>query len=289
MGRLQYVRTSSIPLRSHAEFNEMWLQDRIAEDPSILGLGDLDVIQRERPQHKAGRLDLLLFDEAENVRYEVELMLGATDESHIIRCIEYWDIERRRYPAYDHCAVLVAENVTTRFLNVLGLIAGSIPLIAIQLSALQIGEQVALHFVRVLDRTPLREDDEGGVAPANRQYWVERGSSETVAIADAMAQMINEKAEPKLQLKYNRSYITLHDGSRTTKIIAWIPQTDFSYVHCWPRDLQFWKEKLKLAGLNVGMQRGDRLRISLKPAQMTSHKDVLRELLHLVVEEYSAS
>jgi hypothetical protein len=33
-------------------------------------------------------------------------MLGATDESHIIRCIEYWDIERRRYPAYEHCAVL---------------------------------------------------------------------------------------------------------------------------------------------------------------------------------------
>ena len=38
--------------------------------------------------------------------------------------------ERRRYPAYDHCAVLVAENVTTRFLNVLGLVAGSILLLA---------------------------------------------------------------------------------------------------------------------------------------------------------------
>ena len=40
-------------------------------------------------------------------RYEVELRLGATDEFHIIRCIEYWDIELRRYPSYEHIAVLV--------------------------------------------------------------------------------------------------------------------------------------------------------------------------------------
>ena len=30
------------------------------------------------------------------------------DESHIIRTIEYWDIERRRYPQYEHVAVIVA-------------------------------------------------------------------------------------------------------------------------------------------------------------------------------------
>ncbi len=40
---------------------------------------------------KAGRLDLLLQD-ANQRRYEVEIQLGATDESHIIRTIEYWDI-----------------------------------------------------------------------------------------------------------------------------------------------------------------------------------------------------
>ena len=31
--------------------------------------------------------------------------------------IEYWDIERRRYPQYEHSAVLIAEDVTTRFLH----------------------------------------------------------------------------------------------------------------------------------------------------------------------------
>ncbi len=46
------------------------------------------LIERERRQHKAGRLDLLLSNPDEDRRYEVELMLGQTDEAHIIRCIE---------------------------------------------------------------------------------------------------------------------------------------------------------------------------------------------------------
>jgi hypothetical protein len=61
----------------------------------------VSVVERQRRQEKAGRLDLLLQDDSEDIRYEVELMLGSVDESHLIRTIEYWDIERRRYPAYD--------------------------------------------------------------------------------------------------------------------------------------------------------------------------------------------
>ena len=53
------------------------------------------------------------------------------DESHLIRAIEYWDIERRRFPQYDHVAVVVAEDVTSRFLNVISLMNRTIPLIAI--------------------------------------------------------------------------------------------------------------------------------------------------------------
>jgi len=76
--------------------NERWVQDRIAEGPPILGLGDVILKDRERIQPKAGRLDLLLQDADSTRRYEVEIQLGATDESHIIRTIEYWDIEKHK-------------------------------------------------------------------------------------------------------------------------------------------------------------------------------------------------
>lgn len=105
-----YVKPKRISLKSHPDYSEKWVQTLIADDPSILGIGDLVLRDQERIQPQAGRLDLLLQDPDTKRRYEVELQLGATDEAHIIRTVEYWDIERKRYPQYDHCAVLVAEG-----------------------------------------------------------------------------------------------------------------------------------------------------------------------------------
>jgi hypothetical protein len=116
---MKFVKPDRLSLKEHPELNERWVQDRIAEDPSLLGLGDLVLKDKERRQPHAGRLDLVFQDAEEDRRYEVEIQLGRTDESHIIRTIEYWDIERRRYPQYEHCAVIVAEDITSRFLNVI--------------------------------------------------------------------------------------------------------------------------------------------------------------------------
>ena len=45
-----------------------------------------------------------------DTRYEIEIQLGATDPSHIIRTIEYRDNEKKRYPQYDHCALLLPKK-----------------------------------------------------------------------------------------------------------------------------------------------------------------------------------
>src|SRR5580658_5793904 len=135
---------------SSANVTEKMVQEQIADDPSILGLGKLELRDKERVQAHAGRLDLLLQDPETLKRYEVELQLGSTDESHIIRTIEYWDIEKKRYPQYDHCAVLIAEDITSRFLNVLSLFNGFVPLIAVQMQALRIGESLTLVFTTVV-------------------------------------------------------------------------------------------------------------------------------------------
>src|ERR1019366_313508 len=100
------------------------------------------------------------------------LQLGATDESHIIRTIEYWDIERRRYPQYDHVGVIVAEEITARFFNVISLFNGFIPLVAIQLSAIEMNGAMTLAFTTVLDVMPLGlEEDDQPEEPRDRAYW----------------------------------------------------------------------------------------------------------------------
>src|SRR5580658_4663355 len=85
--------------------DEYWLRDRIFDDPGILGLGDLQAVMKEKTQSQGGRLDLLLKNPEDDSMFEVELQLGSTDESHIIRAIEYWDNEKRRWPNRSHTAV----------------------------------------------------------------------------------------------------------------------------------------------------------------------------------------
>ena len=56
MKNLTYIKPEKIPLKNNPELNEKWVQEKIAEDPSILGLGDLILKDKERIQPRAGRL-----------------------------------------------------------------------------------------------------------------------------------------------------------------------------------------------------------------------------------------
>lgn len=210
MNQLKFVKPKRIWLKNNSNYTEKWVQQHIVDDPTILGLGDLTVKDIERQQPRAGRLDLLLQD-SETTRYELELQLGKTDESHIIRTIEYWDIERKRYPQYDHCAVIVAEDITSRFLNVIQLFNGNIPLIAIQMSAYNFEDFITLEFTTVIKQLQLGyvDEDEPIRETVDRDYWKnKRGTKETLGIVDKMLDLIHS-FDSDINLKYNKHYIGL--------------------------------------------------------------------------------
>ncbi|MCC6651658.1 MAG: hypothetical protein IT348_10970 [Candidatus Eisenbacteria bacterium] len=283
---LTYTKPERISLRAHADLNEKWLQDRIAEDPAILGLGDVSLLGRERTTGQAGRLDLLLSDPEENRRYEVEIMLGPTDPSHIVRTIEYWDIERRRYPAYEHVAVLVAEDITSRFLNVMSLLSGTIPFVAIQLNALKVGEQVVLDFVKVLDQTELRTDDEdeaGETAPADRAYWVQRSSEDIVRMADIILKVICAKTSVGYALKYNRQFIGLSDGVRARRFVHFTPRRKHMAFLARVADPKAWTTRLQEAGVDAGVRRRS-VRVSISASELEEFRPLIEELMADAVE-----
>ena len=225
---MKHVQLKTIKLKNHQVLNERWLQDIIAEDPSIIGIGDVILKDKERIHHGAGRLDLLLQDADGNDRYEVEIQLGATDESHIIRTIEYWDIERKRYPQYNHTAIIIAEDITSRFLNVISLFNGSIPLMAIQVSAIETGDGVGLHFTKVLDVQPLGlvDEDEEVAEITDRDYWLKRGSPKTVSMADKILSFVIE-FDPTAELNYNKFYVGLKIDGRAKNYAIIRPKKDF--------------------------------------------------------------
>ena len=286
MTQLQYVKPEKVSLKRHSEFNEKWVQARIAEDPTILGLGDLILKDEERIQAGAGRLDLLLQDPEVNLRYEVEVQLGATDESHIIRTIEYWDIERKRYPRYDHVAVLVAEDITSRFLNVISLFNGFIPLIALQMNALKIGDSVALVFTKVLDQFTLGlvEEDEEVTEVTDRAYWEKRGSKETVALVDELLKILHE-FDPAPELKYNKFYIGLARNGQSDNYVIFRAKKQFVRMELRMEKNQQLEEKVEEAGLDLmELGHGGRMRIKLQKSDVTKNRELVTELMKAAYE-----
>ncbi len=226
---VNYVPATTVSLKNHPELDEKWVQDLIEQDPTILGLGDLVPRDRERIQPHAGRLDLLLQDRESDRRYEVEIQLGSTDESHIIRVIEYYDIEKKRYPQYEHCAVLVAEDITSRFLNVISLFNGVVPLIAIQMQAIRVGDATTLVFTKVLDelvRGVVDEDEDARAAPTDRQYWENRATQETVSLADQMLERM-QIFDSSLNLKYNKFYIGIEKNGQPFNFVSFRPKKNY--------------------------------------------------------------
>ena len=199
---VKLISLEKISLKNHPEIKEDSIQQYIFDNPSVLELGDVSPIRREKIIPTGGRLDMILGDE--ETHYEVEIQLGATDPSHIIRTIEYWDSEKKRYPQYDHCAVIIAEEITSRFMNVISLFNGAIPLIAYQMTATKVGDEVNLNFVKVLDWVTLGTDEENESEPTNRAYW--EGKSDQMPLVDLIFKDVSEYASD-YELKYNKHYI----------------------------------------------------------------------------------
>lgn len=121
--------------------------------------------------------------------------------------------DNRGLDAYEHVAVIVAEDITSRFLNVISLLNKTIPLIAIQLRTLDVGGVLTINATTVLDlvRLGTEEEVEPGQA-TDWNHWVGPGSKASVSLADDMLVLVNEIV-PGVDLQYNKHYIGLaRDG-----------------------------------------------------------------------------
>ncbi|UOG91602.1 MAG: hypothetical protein L3K52_15605 [Candidatus Thiothrix sulfatifontis] len=186
--------------------DEKWLQDIIEKDPSLLPFENLQLVSRERRQSSGGKLDFLMKSLDDSSMYEVEIMLGDTDPSHIIRCIEYWDIEKRRFPQRQHFAVLIAESFNRRYFNIIQLFSLNIPMIAVQLDIIESDNNYIVNFTKIMDIYE-EVDDETESAEVKEDYW-ERDSP---WVNNAAKKIVEElkKIDPSISLKYTQSYIAI--------------------------------------------------------------------------------
>lgn len=187
--------------------NEYWLQDIIYDNPKVLGLGNLIPVNKEKKQSSGGRLDILLKDPEQNSMYEVEVMLGETDPSHIIRSIEYWDNEKRKYPQRQHFCVLVAESFDRRYFNVIQLMSLNIPMIAIQADLIEVNGDKILNFTKIIDIYIEPEESEEDIKIVHEASW----TNDAPWVNDNAKELIKvlKEQDGKINLGYTQSYVSI--------------------------------------------------------------------------------
>lgn len=288
MSKLNYVKHEAIRLKDHPDFNEKWLQGLLEEDPTLFGLGDVVVVERERRQSSGGRIDFVLSDPETNTMYEVEIMLGATDESHIIRTLEYWDLERRRFPSRDHKAVIVAEEITNRFFNVIALMS-RLPIIAIQLNAIRIDDKIALIFTKVLNiyEEPGEEELLEG-AVKDRGYWEGRSNPKSMEVFDGLV-ALSKTYDPDVRITYNKHHIAV--GTSRRNFSWYTPRKKEGYCHFCIRvgrdNIEKTKEIFENAAIAASVRREDEFAIPLHMAELKGKRNELNQVFDLAVKAHS--
>ena len=279
------TKLEKISLKDYKGISESIIQRYIYDNPSVLGLpGELEPHDKERIQPNGGRLDLLFRSSDGDRRFEVEIQLGGTDESHIIRTIEYWDIERKRYPQYDHYAVIVAEEVTGRLFNVISLFNGSIPLYVLQMTAYKsnVDGEIHLTFTKVLDVVRPGTDEEDVVEITDRNYWErERSTKRVLSLVDHIFESL--QLNGRFQLRYTKYYIGITDETNGPKnFILFYPRKGFLLFDIRLNEGDEYSAALDAAGIDARyLSRDGRYEIRLKDKdEYTKNEEIIRIMVN---------
>lgn len=267
--------------------DEKWLQKRIQDDPSILGLGSLRVVERERLQSSGGKIDFLLEDPDDRAMYEVEVMLGETDEAHIIRTIEYWDLERQRWPKRSHTAVLVAEVINRRFFNVVRLLSESVPMVAIKVALIEVNGATSLHFTTVLD---IYQEPDGIASVANTEkgeVWWKTKAPWALSVAKVFFKLTTS-IFTNSKLTFEEDYIRLMDGNHFRFAFGGKRPNAKSTVYFYPRneDVPKVKASMEEIGLTIKLYPSTRTceeaAVSVDTEAIESNRKVFKNIALLV-------
>ncbi|MGD0597721.1 MAG: hypothetical protein ABSA64_09420 [Sedimentisphaerales bacterium] len=266
-------------------YDEVWLHNQIIENPNCLQLGDLEFIRRERRQASGGRLDILLKDPEDDTMYEVEVMLGETDETHIIRTIEYWDNEKRKWPQREHFAVLVAETITRRFFNVIQLLSYNIPIIAIQVNIVEADGKKILHFSKVLNTYEEPEDE---VSNSGREYKAEFWQEKSVWTLDTAKALLDvtRTAFPEASLNFVKNYIGINVNGNN---YMWLKKrsNDRCLLNFWLTEHQLPDAIALLDEAGIAYtKKNQTLRITTDKAAITSKADTFAKIADLVKKSW---
>lgn len=286
---IKIINKELLTLKNNRQINlnEKIIQDYIAEHPEKLGIDGIDentvCLQKEKYQRSSGgRLDLL-FENDEQERFEVEIQLGNTNAEHIIRTIEYWDIELKTHPNYKHYPVLIAENITGRFYNVINRFNGAIPIIVIQMSAYRENdESIGLVFNKVLDlrKDDIENDNDNDNRNWNEAYWEKKTSKKIIELVNKIFNELKENYK-NLEINYTKHYIGGTQREVTKNYFTIKPRKTVIWISIKSKQNDEIEQKFSNLGCNIDYAYS-RYKIGIKDIEeFDKVKNIIKEILPL--------
>lgn len=167
-------------------------------------------------------------------------------------------------------------------MNVISLFNGNIPLIALQLSAHKLGDDICLTFTKVIDRVTLGTDEEEQYEVTDRNYWEKQSTSAMLKNVDEIFDCLKEFIT-NYELKYNKVYIGLTKNNVAKNFIFLKPKKSFLYLCIKGNESPELMEQIENAGLDITYHaKWKEYHIKLKSAKDYKNN---REYIDLLVKE----
>lgn len=163
---------------------------------------------------------------------------------------------------------------------------GAMPLIAIQMQALKVGEHVTLVFTKVVDVVSRGLVDEEEVAqPTSRKDWEEKASHASLNLVDHLFNSIKQ-FDPALQLSYKKHYVGLAKDGQADNFVSFCPQKNSLILRVKIPKSEEFEQKIDQAGLETPEYnaRFNYYPIRVGKDDVQNHSDLLKEVMRLGYE-----
>ena len=164
----------------------------------------------------------------------------------------------------------------------------AIKLIASQLNALKVGDNLLLDFVQVLNQTSLRRDDveESAGQEVDRSYW-DAKVGDIMQIVDGVLGIVNELTTQPFQLIYTKSHIGVAEPGNWRRLLFVKPKHKFAHLDINMNNFGDWISRGEEAGLPI-VKKGPRLRVTVSPRQFREQENLLKELIPDALKQYQS-
>lgn len=176
-------------------------------------------------------------------------------------------------------------------MNVISLFNGAIPLIALQLSAYKVGNDISLAFTRVIDRVTPGSDEEDVYEITDRNYWENnRSTKKIMKEVDAIFADLGQYTAG-YELKYNKFYVGLAKDGIAKNFISFKPKKSFLHLLFKTNENPDLSQRIEDAGLDVTYEnRWKQYRLKLQSFDdYQKHKEIIKECVEAAMEYFNIS